>query len=450
MQRLILLFLAVFISSLAFSQALQLSLSQAKQMAIDSSYATRDARYNIEKKKQEVREVLSIGLPQINGSAELQNFFVVPKQQIPTDGFPVGGGGENGETPDFITAQFGTDYTMSAGITASQLIFDGTYIIGLKASKVVVKLTEHQKDKSIQEVKLSVAEAYHSVLLAQANLEILQENLDNINATLKETQALYDNGLTEEQDVDQLLLNKNQIQVNLDNTEAVLEISKRSLNFIMGIPIETNVELTDKIEDLVQLSNNESYLTREPQLETHPDLMLAKTNYEVANLQLKGDKAAYYPQLSAFYNYSQNAQRNEFNFFDTDEPWFPTSLLGFTLNVPIWSSFQRESRVQQSEIGIMQSELRLQQTRENLKLNVQIQRNNYQNALRVWDNQKNSVELAQRILDKTTIKYSEGVASSFELNVSQSQLLNEQTNYVRAAYELLTAKQELDRALNIF
>jgi len=450
MQRLILLFLAVFISSLAFSQALQLSLSQAKQMAIDSSYATRDARYNIEKKKQEVREVLSIGLPQINGSAELQNFFVVPKQQIPTDGFPVGGGGENGETPDFITAQFGTDYTMSAGITASQLIFDGTYIIGLKASKVVVKLTEHQKDKSIQEVKLSVAEAYHSVLLAQANLEILQENLDNINATLKETQALYDNGLTEEQDVDQLLLNKNQIQVNLDNTEAVLEISKRSLNFIMGIPIETNVELTDKIEDLVQLSNNESYLTREPQLETHPDLMLAKTNYEVANLQLKGDKAAYYPQLSAFYNYSQNAQRNEFNFFDTDEPWFPTSLLGFTLNVPIWSSFQRESRVQQSEIGIMQSELRLQQTRENLKLNVQVQRNNYQNALRVWDNQKNSVELAQRILDKTTIKYSEGVASSFELNVSQSQLLNEQTNYVRAAYELLTAKQELDRALNIF
>ncbi len=450
MQHLKLLLLAVLLSSLAQGQSLKLSLNQAKHMAIDSSYATRDARYNIEKKRQEVRDVLSIGLPQRSGSAELQNFFVVPKQQIPTDGFPVGGGGEGGETPDFITAQFGTDYTMSAGITASQLIFDGTYIIGLKASKVVVQLTEHQKEKTIQEIKLSVAEAYHSVLLAEANLDILQKNLNNVNATLEETQALYNNGLTEEQDVDQLMLNRNQIQVNLDNTEAILEISKRSLNFVMGIPIETEVELTDQIEDLVKLSNNESYLNRDPQLETHPDLMLAKTNYEIANLQLKGDKAAYYPQLSAFYNYSQNAQRSEFNFFDTDQPWFPTSLLGFTLNVPIWSSFQRESKVQQSEIGLLQSELQLQQTRENLKLNVQVQRNNYQNALKVWENQRNSVELAQRILDKTTIKYSEGVASSFELNVSQSQLLNEQTNYVRAAYDLLTAKQELDRALNIY
>jgi outer membrane protein TolC len=450
MQRLKLLLIAVFFfPALSHAQTLQLSLEKAKQMAIDSSYATRDARYNIEKKRQEVREVLSIGLPQINGSAELQNFFVVPKQQIPTDGFPVGGG-ENGETPEFITAQFGTDYTMSAGITASQLIFDGTYIIGLKASKVVVQLSEYQKDKTVQEIKLSVAEAYHSVLLAEANLEILQKNLDNVNTTLEETQALYESGLTEEQDVDQLMLNRNQIQVNLDNTEAILEISKRSLNFVMGIPIETEVELTDRIEDLVQLSNNESYLNRDPQLETHPDLMLAKTNYEIANLQLKGDKAAYYPQLSAFYNYSQNAQRNEFNFFDTDQPWFPTSLLGFTLNVPIWSSFQRESKVQQSEIGLIQSELMLQQTRENLKLNVQVQRNNYQNALKVWENQKSSVDLAQRILDKTTIKYSEGIATSFELNVSQSQLLNEQTKYVRAAYDLLTAKQELDRALNIY
>lgn len=450
MQRIKLLLLAVLFSPLIHAQTLQLSLDQAKQMAIDSSYATRDARYNIEKKEQEVKEVLAIGLPQISGSAELQNFFVVPKQRIPISGFPIGGGENGGETPDFITAQFGTNYTMSAGITASQLIFDGTYLIGLKASKVVVQLTKYQEEKTEQEIKLNVAEAYHSVLLAQANLKILQENLDNVNSTLEETQALYDNGLTEEQDVDQLMLNRNQIQVNLDNTEAILETSKRSLNFIMGIPINTEVELTDKIENLVQLSNDQNYLARDPQLDTHPDMLLAKTNYEVANLQVKGDKAAYYPNLSAFYNYSQNAQANEFKFFDSSQPWFPTSVLGFTLNVPIWSSFQRKSKVNQSEIGLMQSELMMEQTKENLKLNVQVQRNNYENALKVWENQKNSVDLAQRILDKTTIKYREGVATSFELNVSQSQLLNAQTSYVRAAYELLTAKQELDKALNIF
>lgn len=448
MQKLSLLLLAVLFTSALSSQSLQLSLEQAKQMAIDSSYATRDARYNTERRRQEVREVLSIGLPQINGSAEFQNFFVVPKQQLPADAFPIGGDG--GDVPEYFNAQFGTKYNITAGISASQLIFDGTYIIGLKASKVVVKLAQHQELKTIQEIKLSVAEAYHLVLLAQANLDLLQENLENVESTLIETQALYDNGLSEEQDVDQLLLNKNQILVNIDNTEAILQISIRSLNFVMGIPIATDVELTDAIKDLVLISNNESYLAREPQLETHPDMLLAKTNFEVSSLQLQGDKAAYYPQLSAYYNYSQAAQSNEFAFTSSSQPWFPTSLLGFTLNVPIWSSFQRQSQVKQSEIGLMQSELLLTQTRENLNLEVQVTRSNYENSLKVWENQKNSVDLAQRILDKTTIKYREGIASSFELNVSQSQLLNEQTRYVQAAFDLLTAKQELDRALNIF
>ena len=443
MQKAILLIWCVLLGIVSSAQTLELSLREAKQMAIDSSYATRNARYNTAKKREEVREVLSIGLPQVNAKAELQDFLDIPVSLIPSE-FT---GGQPGE---FDEVQFGTQFNLTAQVSASQLLFDGTYFIGLKASRVVVELSRDKERKSEQEIKLSVAEAYHSVLLAEENTRILQENLKNIEETLEETRKLFESGFTEEQDVDQLLLNKNQIQVNLDNTRRIYEISTRSLNFIIGLPIQTELKLTDNIESLVALSNDSEYLERDPNLETHPDLMLAKTNREIQELTVKGEKAAYYPSLSAFFNHQQVAQRNEFNFTETNQPWFPTTIVGATLNIPIWSSFERQAKVRQAQIGLEQSEMQLRQTRETIALDMERARSNYQNAMKVYQNQKSSVELAKRILDKTTIKYKEGVVTSLELNVAQSQLLQEQSNSIQAAFELLTAKQELDRALNIF
>ncbi len=430
-------------SSVATAQSLSLSLKEAQQMAIDSSYATLNARFNTEKKRKEVKEVLANGFPQINGTAELQNFLEIPTQLVPAEFF----GGEQG---DFAEVQFGTKYNLTAGITATQLIFDGTYIVGLKASRTVVELTTNQELKSEQEVKFQVAEAYHTVLLSEENLKILQENYGNLQKTLDDTQALYDNGLTEQQDVDQIKLNRNQIQINIDRTARYLEISRQMLNFLIGIDLNTKLILIDEIDGLVLMGTDEKYLELEPELYTHPDYLIAKTNVEIQDLTVRGNKAAYYPNLGGFFNYQQTAQRNSFNFTDSDKEWFPTSIVGLRLSVPIWSSFQRKSRVQQAQIGFEQSLLQLQQTEENLKLEVERARTNYDIALKTWNNQKESLDLAKSINNKTNIKYSEGISSSFELTVSESQLLAEQTKYIQAAMDLLTAKQNLDKALNIY
>ncbi len=442
MLRIFSLFGLMLFCSMASAQSLTLSLLDAQQMAIDSSYATRNARFNTAKKRKEVKDVLANGLPQINGTAELQDYLEIPTQAVPAEFF----GGEAGE---FATVQFGTKYNLTAGISATQLIFDGTYLVGLKASRTVVELTTNQELKSEQEIKFNVAEAYHTVLLAVENLKILQENLDNIQKTLDDTQALYDNGLTEQQDVDQIKLNRNQIQINIDRTQQFLDVSRKTLNFLIGIDLERNVTLTDNIENLVLMSNDEKYLQLEPELNTHPDYLIAKSNLEIQGLTVDGNKAAYYPSLSGFFNYQQSALRNEFNFTDSNQDWYPTSIIGLRLNVPIWSSLQRKARVQQAEIGFEQSVMQLEQTEENLKLGVDRARSSYENALKTWENQKESIELARSISDKTNLKYKEGLASSFELNVADSQLLNEQTKYIQAAMDLLTAKQNLDRALNI-
>lgn len=443
MLRIYLVFALLFCGGIASAQTLELSLAQAQEMALDSSYAQRSARYDTEIRKKEVKEVLAGGLPQISGTAELQDFLKIPTNLLPAEFF----GGNEGE---FAEVQFGTKYNFTAGISATQLIFDGTYLVGLKASKTAVALTRNQEKKSGMEIKFDVAEAYHTVLLSNENLKILNDNLETIQKTLNETQALFDNGLTEEQDIDQIKLNRNTIQINIDKTQQFQEISKQVLNFLIGIDLNREVILTDNIDNLVLMSNDAKYLDRDPEMYTHPDYLIAKTNTELQNLNVQVNKAAYYPSLNGFFNYQQSAQRNEFNFFDSKETWFPTSIIGLTLNVPIWSSFERKSRVQQAEIGFQQSRLQLEQMEENLKLGIKQSRSNYDNALKTWANQKESMELAKSISHKTNIKYNEGVASSFELNVAETQLLEQQSLYIQAALDLLTAKQSLDKALNIY
>jgi outer membrane protein TolC len=424
-------------------QSLSLSLKEAQAFALDSSYAMRSALYDIANAEKEVKEVLATGLPQISADADYRQFLEIPVQLLPAE---IAGGSPG----DFVEIQFGVKHNITGSITATQLLFDGTYLVGLRASQVYLEQTQNLKTKTETEVRVAVAQAYYTVLVAEANIEILRENLANVETTLNETIALYENGLTEEQDVDQLTLNRNQIRINIDNTEKYHTIAKQTLNFTLGIPINYNVILTDKIETLVQLNDNPEYLMSEPMIETHPDMLIARTNFVVKNLMLDGERAAYYPRLDAFITHQQNAQRNQFNFTDTNEPWFPATILGVNLSVPIFSSFQRNHRVSRAKIEVERAEMQLTQAEENLLLEITRARSEYDNALKNWNNQKESLELARKINQRTRIKYTEGISSSFELNVADTQLLNEQNKYIGAALDLLNAKQELNKALNIF
>lgn len=441
MTRHILAFLGLVLSAQVIAQPLAVSLEEAIQIAVDSSYVTRDAEFNLEKKEREVQEVIAIGLPQVNASAQFQNFLDIPVSLVPAEFF----GGDAGE---FSEVQFGVNYNLTGSITASQLIFDGTYFIGLQAAKTVVEFSRILQSKAEQEIKVATADAYYTTLLAQANFDILTENVANLDKTLEETRALYENGLTEEQDVDQLELNRNKLIISRDNTQRILNISKQALLYIMGLSIDTQITLTDDIESLVALNNSPEYLQTEPDLYTHPDYLLARTSVELADLQIRGDKAMFYPSLSGFFTHQQVGQSNDFEFFESGAPYFPTTVWGATLKVPIFSGFQRKRQLQQSEIAFDQSQMQLRQAEDGLKLDIIRTRSNYEGALKNWENQKRSFELAQRINKKTTIKYSEGVADSFELNISENQLLQEQTRYIQTALELLNAKKALDKALN--
>lgn len=439
-----LLLIATLASGVALvAQPLQLSLKEAERQALEHSYAMVNAEMDISASEREVKEVLAVGLPQVNASVDYQQFLQIPVQLIPGEFFGLPSG-------EFAEVQFGVEYNVTANIRASQLLFDGTYLVGLRAAKTAVELTANAKVKTAAEVRTSVSEAYCTALVAKENERILTENLEAVNELLSETEILYQSGLIEEQDVDQLRLNRKQIENSLESTRRYLEISMKSLNFLMGIEIDTEVELTDDIDELVRLNNNAAYLQRDHVMERHPDIRIARTSVTVQELTLQGSRAAYLPTINLFVNHQQNAQRNDFNFTESGRPWFPATILGVTMDIPIFSSFQRKNNVQRSQIELDRSQVNLNRAEEKLRLEQIRAMADYENAMKVWDTQKESTELAERINERTATKYKEGVASSTDLNVARTQMLNEQGRYVDAALKLLTAKQELDKAFNLF
>ncbi|MCA1751752.1 MAG: TolC family protein [Flavobacteriales bacterium] len=373
----ILIAAAVAVGTALSAQPLRLSLKEAEKQALEHSYAMVNAEMDISASEREVKEVLAQGLPQVDANLEYQQLLQIPVQLIPGEflGLPPG---------EFAEVQFGLEYNLTGNITASQLLFDGTYFVGLRAAKTALELTANAKVKTA------------------------------------------------------------------DNTRRYMDISMKTLNFLMGIGIDVEVELTDKIEELVQLNNNAAFLQRDHVLDRHPDIRIARTNVVVQELTVQGAQAAYYPRLNMFLNHQQNAQRRAWNFAEGGRPWFPATILGVTMDIPIFSGFERKNNVQRSKIELDRSQVNLTQAEENLRLEQRRAMVDYENAMKVWETQKQSTALAERINERTSTKYKEGVSSSTDLNVARTQMLNEQGKYVDAALKLLTAKQQLDKAFNLF
>lgn len=435
-----------------------LTLQQAQAYAVKNAYSVQAAQLDLSKVEQQVKETVAIGLPQISAEGSFQNFMDIPVQVIPDFISPAVYGTliqadileADYPQPEatFVEAQFGTDYTMSGSITASQLIFDGSYLIGLKAVKGVRDLTQIQLEKSEEEIKVEVADAYHLCLASEENILVLQEGLDILTKTLNDTRALYENGFVEQQDVEQLELSIKSISNQIQNAKNQKIVAYELLKFQLGISQESEITLESGIDELVNNAVTGGLILAEFSVEQDVDYRLAMNNKMLQELQLKNENAGYLPSLGAFFNYQKSAQRNEFNFLDGDEQWFPTTVWGLNLNIPIFSSGMRRSKVQQAKIELDRSDLFLKQAKEGAALELKSTRNDMVYAVDNYQTSLDSKDLAKRIFDKTQIKYNEGISSSFELIQAKNQLLETQGQYVAAVLNLLNSANALNKALN--
>jgi len=275
----------------------------------------------------------------------------------------------------------------------------------------------------------------------------MQENLVNLEKTLFETQKTFEAGFTDAINVDQLKLTVANLKNRITSMERQKDLSLNMLKFQIGLDVEHPLVLTDELENLFRNISPDISGLNDFNPESHIDFLIMQSQETMQLMTLRREWSFYLPNLSAFYTRQENAYRNEFNFFQGGQSWYPTSIIGLSLNIPIFSSGLRRSRVQQARLELEKARNNTRQIEQSLRLQKQEAYSGMQTAMEQYSSEKENLELAERILSRTRIMFREGLASSLELTQASDQFLSTQSNYINAMFELLNAKNKLDKAL---
>lgn len=429
----------LFGSTVYGQSEMTLTLEEAQNYALQNNYQAQKAALDVQTAKKKVWETTAIGLPQVNAEGTIQRFLDIPVNLAPANSF-------NPLAPEdeLIALQFGLNYNNSVGITASQLIFDGSYIVGLQAAKTYKEVSENSLKKTEIELKEDVKQAYFTVLVAQENQDVLTQSLASTETILKETQAMYEAGLVEEQNVEQLTLTVNELKVSVGIADGQVRFAKKLLLLQVGLDVDTTIALTDNIDVFVQDINLEP-VEKAFNPESHIDYTLTQNNARLMQLNLRKEKYSFMPQLSAFFSHQQQNMSNDFDVF-SDGRWFPSTVVGAKLTLPILTSGMRLSKMSQAKIEWDKSKLDLEMAEQNLRYQSQLAKSNYETAFETYINNKDNLELAEKIYNKTIKKYQEGIVSSMELAQAQNQFLNTEGKYIQSLLDVLKSQSELQKS----
>ncbi|MFD2162838.1 TolC family protein [Paradesertivirga mongoliensis] len=411
------------------------NLQECLEYAYQNNDSLKNAQLDIESAKYKVKETIGIGLPQISGTASLQDFLKIPTTLIPGEIF--------GEPGTFVPAKFGVKYQSSAGITLNQLLFNGSYLVGLQASKTFRELSEKNYNRTKAATTVAVTKAYYQVLVSNEQAQLLNANIAQLAQQLKETTELNKQGFVEKIDLDRLNVIYNNLVTTRENVLRSLLLANYMLRFQIGMPATDNLVVKDKIAD-IKIENDLSLVADTSAYKKRFEYSLLETQGKLNALNLKRIKSEYLPTLAAFGSSSYNYQADKFS--ELYDRKFPTTVIGLQLNVPIFSGFQRYHQVKQAEIEVRKSANVLNVVKNGLLLQQDAARINYQNSIQSLNNQRSNMTLAQEVLRVSRIKYQQGVGSSIEVTQAQTALEEAENNYIQALYNALINRVDLDNA----
>ncbi|MCW5516446.1 TolC family protein [Muriicola sp. Z0-33] len=435
------IFLFLWTFSIAQDASSSYSLDEAIAYALENNYSAINAERDIIAAQKQKWETIAEGLPQISGAVSYQNQLKQPVSLIPAEFF----GGEPGT---FQPITFGQPQQANATATLKQQIFDGSYIVGVQATKAFLDYSQNYKEKTEQEVIRAVVEAYGNVLLSIESTEILEQNKASLEKNLFETQKLYENGLGDEESVEQLQITLSSIENLLKNSIRLKKITLQILNLSMGLPLEDNTILKEDLDDLTQKQIDLTLMDSDFVIENNVDYKLVYNLNEQRYFEHKLARSRALPTLNAFVNYGSSAFSDNFDFLSGDIEWYDSSVLGFDLNIPIFSSLKRSASTQRAKIALEKAKTELTETEERIRLQLEQAKSNYILAIEEYETSKQNLGLAERIERKNEVKYQEGLATSFELNQAQRQLYTAQNNYLQSMVDVINRKTELETILN--
>ena len=436
------LFFTIPIVLVSQEQKTLFSLEEAIAYALEHNYQAINASRDMVDAQKQKWETIATGLPQVSGAVTYQNQIILQLAQIPSDFIP------DAEPGGFVEVAFGQPQTAIASATLTQQIFDGSYIVGVQATKAFLDYSKNNKEKTDQDVRKAVVEAYGNVLLAEESVSILENNKATLEKNLYETKKIYENGLGDEESVDQLQITLSSTENQLKNAKRLEKITLQMLNLMMGIALENPTELTENLDDLTQRKIDYALLEYELNMENNVDYKLVYNLNEQRYYELKLAKSRALPTLNAFINYGGNSFSDRFNFLDRGQQWFEFSTFGVDLNIPIFSSLGRSASTQRAKIAYEKAKTQLTEAEEQIRLQLENAKSDYIFAIEEYQTSKDNLKLAESIEGKNQVKYFEGLATSFELRQAQVQLYDAQRIYLESMVDVINRKTELENILN--
>lgn len=449
---------------LSFAQETEkLTLEKAIQMALQNNTNIINSKIDLKIAQKKIWETTAMGLPHVDVKSSYQHLFSVPvlsfpgtqlsKTRVPMD--PATGIGTTSEiqlsTGENIYMNnvagtpiaLGIKDNITADLTVSQLIFSGSYIVGLQATKVYYNFSKQTDEKTKLDVVEIVVNTYHMLQLAEESRKILTQNLDNINKTLSEITEMNKQGFLEKTDVDQLEVTANNVRNMMNQIDSNLDLGYRLLKIQLGLQESAKMELADEMESGDALVKSSMLLTAEQfNINRNVDYQLIQSAEKIAKLDLSLSKMVFLPTISGFYNHNEQLNSTSFNFS-------PRDLVGINLTLPIFSSGERLAVVSQKRMSLEKA----QNTSKYVSSSLQMQASQYQTDVKLklerYLNQKKSKELSDDIYQRTMEKYKQGISSSMDLMTSQNQYLTNLTNYYQSIYDLQGARSKLEKMYNI-
>ena len=442
MKRIITVLICITTASKSFSQqqpvnqTYNFSIADCINYAYEHQNAVVNANLDIKSAEYRVKEIIGSGLPQINGSATFTDYIKLPVTLIPGEFI--------GQPGTFIPLKFGVNYNANLGLTGSQILFSGSYFVGLKASKTYKELSSRNYTRTKIDANVNVTKAYYQVLVSNEQIRLLDANINQLKQQLDQTIAQNKQGFVEKIDVDRITVQYNNLVTTRENTLRLLALNYQLLKFQMSMPIEYNLTLNTKLAD-VALDNDVATFTTDTTFYLNRiEYGLQETQKRLYAFDVLNRQSQYLPSLSANGNIASAYQNNSFGqLFKSN---FPSSYIGLTLNVPVFNGFQRLNQVRQAKIIYTKSQNDLNELKNSLNLQASQANINYINGLQTLNNQKKSRELAEEVLRVSKIKYQQGVGSSIEVTQAQTELENADNQYIQGLYDALVSKVDLDRA----
>ncbi len=407
-------------------QTISLSLSEAQSYAVNQNRSLKNASLAVQEAYAARWQTIASMLPQVDGSYSYSNYL--------------------GYSASMETAMGSFKIDMpnvgALGVTASMGI-NGQGIVGALLNNIAIDMKKIALEQSESQLRGSVMSAYVSVLALQSISALLDSSLVNIQDLEFITQNAVAAGAAEQTSADQIRVRVNTLKNSINAQKRNIELATNSLKVLLDVPVETELVLTENLDDVLSPERVMTLLAENFNMENNLNYQLLQKQVELANRNVHMAGWAYGPTVSLAYNYTNQQYYGEGGMRMT-----PPNVIQVSVRMPLWSSGKRAAAVTEKKIAYEEAKNTLSETSDNLAIQYRQLCFNLTNAYETYLNEKDNIEVSQRVFASATNKYKFGASSNMELTNASNDLINAQSSYVQAILSLVNAQVELEKFLN--